>query len=358
MQRALVLARRGRGRTAPNPIVGAVVVRNGECVGEGFHARAGEAHAEVVALREAGARARGATLYVTLEPCCHAGRTPPCAPAVVEAGVRRVVSAMEDPDPRVRGAGHRELREGGLEVAVGVEEATARRDNAEFVHRVSTGRAFGVLKAAITLDGRLAADGGDSRWITGPEARERAHELRDRYDAVLIGRGTLSSDDPRLDVRLAGERRNPRAVVVDSRLRTGADRVLYQRAKEGAQVLVATTDKAPDERVLELRALGVDVRVLPADEGGVSLPALFRELAATGSNSVLIEGGEAVLTSALRHGLVQRVHVFVAAKILGGSGGPRLVGDLGIDRVERAVQLDDVEWEAMGGDLFLTGSVR
>jgi diaminohydroxyphosphoribosylaminopyrimidine deaminase/5-amino-6-(5-phosphoribosylamino)uracil reductase len=358
LARALELAARARGRTSPNPLVGAVLVRGGRVVGEGWHARAGEPHAEVIALRDAGEAARGATLYVTLEPCAHRGRTGPCAPAIAAAGVARVVSAMEDPDPRVSGRGHELLRAAGVQVDVGAMAAEAARLNAEFLHRARTGRAFGVLKAAVTLDGRLAADGGDSRWITGERARERARELRDRYDAVLIGRGTLERDDPRLDVRLPGDRRDPVAVVVDSALSGPAERNLWNRAKSGAQVIVAATDRAPAEREAALRGDGVRVLRIAADPGGrVALPDLFARLAAEGLNSVMIEGGEALHTAALAAGLVQRAHVFVAPVILGGRGGPRLVGDLGFRTVASALRLRDVETEALGPDVLVTGTI-
>jgi diaminohydroxyphosphoribosylaminopyrimidine deaminase/5-amino-6-(5-phosphoribosylamino)uracil reductase len=358
MARALELARAGRGRTAPNPIVGAVIVREGRVVGEGSHERAGAAHAEAVALARAGEAARGATLYVTLEPCSHQGRTPPCAPAVIAAGVVRVVSALEDPDPRVRGAGHDALRRAGLRVDLGVGEGHARRDNAEYLHRVATSRCFGVLKAAVTLDGRLGADGGDSRWITGPEARLRAHELRDTYDAVLVGRGTLARDDPRLDVRLPRAGRDPVAVVVDSALSSPVDRHLWNRSKSGSQVIVAAVDAAPVDREQHLAGLGVQVlRTAPDRSGRVDLLELFRRLAERGLNSVMIEGGEAVHTAALGLGLVQRAHVFVAPAILGGAAGPRLVGDLGLHRVADAFRLADVEVERLGVDLLVSGRI-
>jgi diaminohydroxyphosphoribosylaminopyrimidine deaminase/5-amino-6-(5-phosphoribosylamino)uracil reductase len=357
MRRAQDLALQALGRTSPNPLVGAVLVRDEACVGEGFHARAGEPHAEVVALRHAGAAAMGATLYVTLEPCSHTGRTPPCVGAVVAAGVRRVVSAMEDPDPRVRGRGHAELRRSGVELAVGVGESAARRANAEFVHRVTTGRAFGVLKAAITLDGRLAADGGDARWITGAPARRRAHELRDRYDAVMIGRGTLEADDPELDVRLPGDRRDPWAVVLDAEARSSSSRRLFARAEKGARVLVATTDRASGDNVERLRRTGAEVAVLERDGSLVDLDDVLRVLAERGCNSVMMEGGQQVHTTALRRDLVRRAHLFVAPKILGGADGPRLVGDLGIGRVQDAIRLEDVEHEALGEDWLVTGLV-
>jgi diaminohydroxyphosphoribosylaminopyrimidine deaminase/5-amino-6-(5-phosphoribosylamino)uracil reductase len=358
MDRALALAGRARGRTSPNPLVGAVLVRDGTVVGEGHHERAGGPHAEVVALERAGGAARGATLYVTLEPCAHQGRTAPCAPAVTAAGVARVVSAMEDPDPRTAGAGHGVLRSAGVEVDVGVRADEARRLNEAYLHRVATGRVFGVLKAAVTLDGRLGADGGDSRWITGEEARRRVHVLRDTYDAVLVGRGTLERDDPALNVRLPDGGRPPVAVVVDSRLSAPPVRALWDRSKNGAQVIVAAVDGVSSEAVAAHRARGVDVLTTPPDPGGrVDLADLFRRLAARGLNSVMIEGGETVHTAALAAGLVGRAHVFVAPVILGGAAGPRLVGDLGVRRVAEAVRLEDVEVETLGPDVLITGRV-
>jgi diaminohydroxyphosphoribosylaminopyrimidine deaminase/5-amino-6-(5-phosphoribosylamino)uracil reductase len=359
MRMALDLATRGQGRTSPNPLVGAVIVKNGEVVGAGHHERAGRAHAEIVALEEAGARARGSTLYVNLEPCAHTGRTPPCAPAIAEAEVARVVSAMEDPDPRVRGAGHRRLTEAGVTVDVGVLNQEAERINEEFSHRVRTGRAFGILKAAVTLDGRLAADGGDARWITAAAARARAHELRARYDAVLIGRGTLDRDAPSLSVRISGAPRDPLAIVVDSKLTSDPNRKLWRRAKKGAQVIVAATDEAPEDHVRRFEALGVEVLRVPADaEGRVDLGELFRRLANRGVNSILIEGGETVHTAALKAGLVERAHVFIAPRFLGGREGPRLVGDLGLRKIAEAISLVDVKHEILDADVLVSGRLE
>ncbi|MFN8176579.1 MAG: bifunctional diaminohydroxyphosphoribosylaminopyrimidine deaminase/5-amino-6-(5-phosphoribosylamino)uracil reductase RibD [bacterium] len=356
MRAALDLAARARGRTSPNPMVGALVVRDGVVVGEGWHARAGAPHAEVVALAQAGEAARGATLYVTLEPCVHHGRTPPCAPVVRDAGVARVVVASEDPDPRVLGRGVAFLREAGLQVDMGVLDAEARLLNEAYLHRVRTGRAFGVLKAAVTLDGRLGADGGDSRWITGEAARARAHELRDAHDAVLVGRGTLERDDPALDVRLAGERRDPVAVVCDSRLAAPKERRLFRRAEAGAKVVVAAREDAPEDREAALRALGVDVLRVPAGgDGRVDLTRLFAELARRGLNSVLVEGGETMHTATLSAGLIGRAHVFVAPVLLGGRQGPRLVGDLGLRSVAAGLRLADVEHEILPPDVLISG---
>jgi diaminohydroxyphosphoribosylaminopyrimidine deaminase/5-amino-6-(5-phosphoribosylamino)uracil reductase len=311
------------------------------------------------ALLQAGGDAKGATLYVTLEPCAHQGRTPPCVSAILEAGVIRVVSAMEDPDPRVAGKGHAQLRAAGVAVAVGCLAKEAEDANAEYLHRVRTGRVFGVLKAAITLDGRMGSDEGDSQWITGEAARARAHELRDRYDAVLIGRGTLEKDDPSLDVRIAGDRRNPVAVVLDSQLRAPLGRKLWERAKCGSQVLVATVVPPSLERAQQLVDCGVEVLSIPPDEGGrVDLEALFTTLAQRKMNSVLVEGGERVHTRMLARDLAQRAHIFIAPRILGGAGGPRLVGDLGIRRIDRSIRLEDTVVETLGEDLLVTGSIR
>lgn len=359
MRRALELALRAAGRTAPNPVVGAVIVRGDQVVGEGWHVRAGAPHAERVALDQAGDAARGAVMYVTLEPCAHVGRTPACAPAVAAAGITRVVAAMEDPDPRTRGRGFAVLRDAGVEVDRGVLESEARRANEAFVHRVRTGLPFGVLKAAVTLDGRLAADGGDSRWITGKEARTRAHELRDTYDAVLVGRGTLEADDPSLDVRIPGDRRDPVAVVVDTHLAcAGSQGRLLARAASGAHVVIAAGEDAPEDRVRELEGRGARVLRLPVDgEGRVELRALFSALAARGANSVMVEGGGKLHTACLAAGLIGRAHVFVAPTLLGGEGEPRWIGDLGTRRVADALRLRDVEHEILGEDLLVTGRV-
>jgi diaminohydroxyphosphoribosylaminopyrimidine deaminase/5-amino-6-(5-phosphoribosylamino)uracil reductase len=356
MRAALDLAARARGRTSPNPMVGAVVVRDGRVVGRGWHERAGAPHAEIVALAEAGEAARGATLYVTLEPCVHEGRTPPCAPVVLASGVARVVVASGDPDPRASGRGIAFLREAGVPVDVGVLEGEARRLNEAYLHRVRTGRSFGVLKAAVTLDGRLGADGGDSRWITGEAARARAHELRDVHDAVLIGRGTLEKDDPSLDVRLPGDRRHPVAAVCDSNLAVPAERRLYERAAKGARVLVFARDDAPAEREAALAARGVEVaRVAPDERGRVDLRAVFAELARRGLDSAMVEGGEAMHTAALRAGLIGRAYVFVAPALLGGCHGPRLVGDLGRRAIADALRLVDPEVEVLPPDVLVTG---
>jgi diaminohydroxyphosphoribosylaminopyrimidine deaminase/5-amino-6-(5-phosphoribosylamino)uracil reductase len=268
------------------------------------------------------------------------------------------VIATEDPDSRVVGRGLRQLAAAGVEVTSGVLADQARSLNAEYFHRVRTGRAFAVMKAAVTLDGRLGADGGDSRWITGPEARKRAHELRDRYDAVLVGRGTLERDDPLLTVRGVANGRDPVAVVALSELTSPSPRRLWERAKSGAQVIVAAIDGEDGNVWRQWVDLGVEILTLGAAEGKrVRLEDLLRALAGRGLNSVLIEGGEKIHTSCLKAGVVDRAHVFVSPCILGGTQGPRLVGDLGLRRVADAFTLTDPEVEVLGRDLLLTGEV-
>ncbi len=349
MDEALRLARRGLGRTSPNPAVGAVVVRSGKIVGRGFHRRAGGPHAEVFALREAGKLAKGATLYVTLEPCSHFGRTPPCADGVLAAGIRRVVVGTVDPNPRVRGRGIARLRRSGVRVDVGEREAESREVIADFTKRVTTGLPLVVLKLAATLDGRIATAGGDSRWVTGPAARRRVHEMRNRYDAVVVGSETVLADDPELSCRLRGGR-DPLRVVLDGRLRVPATARVYR--KDGDRTLVYTrADRgAAADR---LRRLGVVVRRGGGDRAG-SLRRVLADLGAEGVQSVLVEGGGRVAARALREGLVDRLELFLAPKILGGDGRSA-VGALGLSRMAAALEVEDLRAEWLGPDLLLSG---
>lgn len=350
MRLALDLARQGEGRTSPNPTVGAVAVRDGVVVGRGFHAQAGGPHAEVGAFDEAGDRAAGATLYVTLEPCSHHGRTPPCADLILSRGISRVVCAMVDPDPRVSGRGIERLRKAGVEVTVGVLEAEARRLNAFYVKHRTTGLPFVILKLAQSLDGRIATASGDSRWITGEAARDRAHLLRSRVDAVLVGVGTVIADDPRLTVRrVAG--RDPARVVVDSALRIPG----MARAFGPGRTIVATTEGADEGRARKLRERGAEVWRLPSTAGRVDLRALMAELGRQGFLSVMIEGGAAVAASALKAGVVDQAQVFIAPRVIGAGLGA--VGDLGIERVAEGIRLTDVEVEHVGDDLLYIASV-
>ena len=350
MRLALALARRGEGTTSPNPTVGAVVVRDRTVIGQGFHERAGGPHAEVGALDEAGDRAAGATLYVTLEPCSHHGRTPPCADLILARGVCRVVCAMADPDPRVSGRGIERLRRAGVEVTVGVLEAEARRLNAFYVKHRTTGLPFVILKLAQSLDGRIATASGDSRWITGEAARGRAHLLRSRVDAVLVGVGTVLADDPLLTVRgVAG--RDPARIVVDSALRTPAS----ARVLGPGRAIVATTEGADEGRARKLRERGAEVWRLPSAEGRVDLRALMAELGRQGFLSVMVEGGAAVAASALKAGLVDQAQVFIAPRVIGAGLGA--IGDLRVEKVAEGLRLTDVEIERVGDDLLYMARV-
>lgn len=315
MKRALDLARRGLGRTSPNPMVGAVLVNEGKEVGSGWHAGPGQPHAEIIALSKAGAASRGATLYASLEPCVHHGRTPPCTEAVIEAGVGRVVATGEDPDPKVSGRGLEALVAAGLRVSTGVREKQARNLNAAyFVHRL-LGRPFVTYKAALSLDGRMAAADRSSRWLTGPEARRDVHRLRAISDAICVGISTVLADDPALTVREVRKHKAPLRVVVDSSARTPADANVMSAE---APTLIATTEAAPKAKVVELRASGADVVVLPSESGKVSIPVLLELLAKRGVLHLMLEGGGILGGAFAAAGLVDRYVLYLAPKLLGG----------------------------------------
>jgi diaminohydroxyphosphoribosylaminopyrimidine deaminase/5-amino-6-(5-phosphoribosylamino)uracil reductase len=356
MARALALAARGLGRTFPNPPVGAVLVRDGRVIGEGFHHRAGKPHAEIEALRALRGRAHGATLYVTLEPCTHHGRTPPCVDALLPLGLRRVVVAMPDPNPRVRGRGIARLRRAGVRVDVGIGADEARVLTAGYAMRVRAGRPLVTRKKlAATLDGRIAAAGGDARWITGPAARAWVHRLRDQVDAVLVGRGTAQADDPRLTCRLPGGRDPLRIVLSGARLALPARaRVL---ARGGPATWVVAPANAARDRVAALRRRGIEVLLLPARRGRVPFASVLRTLGERGITSLLMEGGGTVAGEALRARTVDRLVLFVAPALLGGDG-VAAVGALGIARVARAVRVERLAVARIGADLVLEGRLR
>ncbi|MEW6725742.1 MAG: bifunctional diaminohydroxyphosphoribosylaminopyrimidine deaminase/5-amino-6-(5-phosphoribosylamino)uracil reductase RibD [Bacillota bacterium] len=356
MRLALELAAQARGRTSPNPLVGAVLVRDGAIIGKGYHTRAGMPHAEIEALRDAGGEARGATLYVTLEPCCHTGRTGPCTEAIVAAGVKRVVAAMRDPNPLVSGRGLARLREAGVEVREGVLEEEARRLNEFFIKYITTRTPFVTLKTAMSLDGKIATRTGDSRWVTGEESRRYVHELRDIYDVILVGVGTVLKDDPSLTTRLPEGGRDPVRVILDSRGRTPAGaRVLKQES--GAATVIAVTGAAPEENVAALAEAGAQILVCGPGPL-VDLQTLLRALAERELTSVLVEGGSRVNASFLAAGLVDKVVWFIAPKIVAGETAPGPVGGEGIARMAEALELQDITVRRFAHDLCLEGYLK
>lgn len=350
MARALTLAARGRGRTAPNPMVGAVIVRDGAVLAEGWHHAPGTAHAEVDALDQLGGRAPGATMYVNLEPCCHFGRTPPCTDALLASGVRRVVVAMVDPDPRVSGRGLAILRESGLEVEVGLLEDEARLLNAPYLSAAERHRPFVVLKAAASLDGRIASGWGESRWITSGAARALGHHLRDQHDAILVGANTLSADDPALTTRVEGGR-DALPVVLDGRLRCPPGARLFESRRRPLILTGQDTLAAPEARA-RAGALPADVVGLPRDATGrLDLAEALSELLRRGVHSVLVEGGGEVHRSFLDARLVDRVELFLAPCVL--AGGPGWVGG-GPYPLAGAARFRVLATASLGDDIQLT----
>ena len=347
MALALSLGRRGQGRVWPNPAVGCVIVREGRILGRGWTAEGGRPHAETRALAQAGAAARGATAYVTLEPCAHHGKTPPCAEALVDAGVARVVVATGDPDPRVAGRGLEILRAAGIEVATGVLEAEARADHAGFLKRVTEGRPHVTLKLALTLDGRIATATGESQWITGPEARRAVHMMRARADAVMVGAGTVRADDPALTVRGLGVTRQPVRVVVSRRMSIPADCTLARTARE-VPVWMCHGPKAQPEDWI---AAGAESLPCTVEHGQVEVGSLLSALAGRGLTRVFCEGGGALAASLLAAEAVDELAVFSAGLAIGAEGTPGL-GVMGVGRLAEAPRFRLAEQRRVGADLF------
>lgn len=351
---ALELAEKGRGYTSPNPMVGAVIVKNGQIVGQGWHQAAGGAHAEVNAIADAGGRTSGAAMYVTLEPCNHQGRTPPCTEAILAAGINRVVCAMADPNPDVAGGGAAYLAENGVNVEIGTCGERAKRLNECFIKYTATHRPFVVLKCAATLDGKIAAKSGDSKWVTGEAARKHVHQLRHWLDAILVGIGTVQADDPSLTVRLAdGSGRDPIRVILDTRLSIPEDaRVLQQTSS--AETIIAAGKHADPEKAARLRQAGTRVLQLPAGDNGVDIAALMETLGGMGITGVLVEGGSRVSGAFLSARLVDKICFFYAPKILGGDGVPICSGP-GPRFMSEAMAVADIRISHFDRDFLLEG---
>ena len=356
MTRALQLAARGRGCVEPNPLVGCVIVRGEQIVGEGFHARFGGPHAEVEALRTAGELARGGTLYVTLEPCCHFGKTPPCTDTVIAAGIARVVAAQRDPFAAVAGAGLRQLQAAGIQVDVGAGEEETRTLNAPYLKLLATGRPWVIAKWAMTLDGKLATRTGDSHWISNEASRAVVHELRGRVDAIIVGRGTVECDDPLLTARPPGPRVATR-VVLDSRATLAQDSQLVRTAQQ-TPVLVAVSWEAASQDRERLAAAGCEVFVCDADTRAERLRQLLNELGRRRFTNVLVEGGAEVFGEFFAAREVDEVHVFVAPKIAGGKESASSIGGWGVEKIADAPRLIGAQVRELDGDVYVSGRIN
>ena len=348
MQRCIELARHALGRTAPNPLVGAVIVKDGQIIGEGFHPGAGNPHAEVFALREAGDLALGATIYVNLEPCNHYGRTPPCSEALIEARVAKVVVGMVDPDPRVSGGGIAKLQQAGIEVVVGVEEEACRQLNEAFIHRILYQRPFGILKYAMTLDGKIATTTGHSAWITSTDARHTVHQLRAACDAVIVGGNTVRLDNPKLTSHQTYSH-NPLRVVMSRNLDLPRDAYLWETTDAPTLVLTEANFSPNFQQMLLKKNVEV-VELTPLTPAKVMEYLYQRNLL-----SVLWECGGTLAASAIAQGAVQKVLAFIAPKIVGGKTAPSPVGDLGLAMMTEAITLERITWRSVGSDCMLEG---
>jgi len=357
MRRALDLARKAEGRTRPNPAVGAVIVKNGEIIGEGYHRRAGEPHAEIHAIREAGDRVAGSELYVTLEPCSHHGRTGPCTEAILAAGIEKVFVGTGDPNPQVCGRGIARLQNAGVSVCVGVLEEECRRLIAPFAKHILTGSPLVTLKSAVTLDGKIATSTGDSQWISGESSRLYVHTLRNKVDGIIVGIGTVLADNPRLTTRLPEGGRNALRIIVDSHLRIPEDAAVLE-CHANSQALVATTPQADPGKMERLKNKGVEVLVVPVVLGRVNLRVLMSLLGERGLQNLILEGGATINRSFLQEGLVDRAMFFVAPLLLGGDDGPGPFSGAGVARLSEAWRLKDVRITQFDDDVLFEGEVH
>ncbi len=358
MRKALNLARRGIGSTSPNPMVGAVIVKGGKVVGEGYHHKAGEAHAEIVALEKAGQRARGGVMLVNLEPCCHTGKTPPCVNAVIKAGLKKVVVAMQDPNPLVNGRGIEMLRKAGIDVKVGLLEAEARVLNEAFITYVEKKRPFFIMKGAVSLDGKIATKIGESKWISNEESREYANQLRSVMDGIMVGINTVILDNPLLVPRVSKPKRYPVRIILDSKLRIPPSCEVAKTADK-FRTLVFTLADSRQDKESRLKGMGIEVvRVAPGENGRVSLQSVCRELWQREMTSVLIEGGAEINSSFLSEDLADKLVIFYAPKLIGGKNAPGFIGGKGIDFMKDACRIDVTSVRKMKEDICVEGYVH
>lgn len=352
MKMALELAKQGQGTTGPNPMVGAVIVKDGKVIGEGYHRKAGEEHAEIIALQKAGETAKGATLYVTLEPCCHVGKTGPCTEAIISAKIHRVVVGMEDPNEKVNGRGIRELKRLGIEVEVGVCDRECRELNEFFIFWIKQGLPFVILKTASTLDGKIATFKGESKWITSQESRDEVTALREKVDAILIGIGTVAADNPTLTIA-SKHRPNPLRVIVDSKLRI-SPRAKILKVDDRCKTMVVTTRKSNLKKRKALERKGVEVLIVPDKKRRVSLVSLLKLLGKRGILSVLVEGGAEVNASFVKEKLAHKIYNFVAPQIL-GDDALGAYSDLGLGSLDQAIRIKDIKIQSLGKDFLVQG---
>jgi diaminohydroxyphosphoribosylaminopyrimidine deaminase/5-amino-6-(5-phosphoribosylamino)uracil reductase len=358
MTMALAQAEQGVGYTSPNPMVGAVVVKDDRVVGRGYHKAAGSAHAEVNAIDDAGEKARGATLYVTLEPCNHTGRTPPCTEKIISAGIRRVVVAMADPNPGVAGGGNEYLASRGIEIKCGVLEEAARRLNESFIKHVVTGLPFVTLKCAATLDGRLATSTGDAKWITGPRSRQFVHQVRHEVDAIMVGLGTVIADDPQLTTRLDDKTgRNPKRIILDTRLAIPDTAKVLRPVADSDTIIVVGPGVSTEKKALLTRK-GAAILEMPLKQGRIDLAPLMKRLGELNITSLLVEGGGRVLASALADGIADKILFFYAPKILGGDDGVPICRGIGAPQISDAVSITNIRVHRFDDDVMIEGYIK
>lgn len=358
MERALELAQKGVGYTNPNPLVGAVIVKDGKIIGEGYHEVYGGNHAEVNAFKNATEDVKGATMYVTLEPCAHYGKTPPCVNAIVEKGIKKVVVSLGDPNPEVEGRGIKFLRDNGIEVVTGVLEKESRRINEIFLKYITTKLPFCILKTAMTLDGKIATRTGDSKWITNEESRKYVHKLRHRVAAIMVGIGTVLQDNPYLNTRLESIKgSDPIRVIVDTYAKIPIEANVLN-SQSNARTIIASTELAPKEKFRKLEGKGAEIIVTPLKDGRVDLNHLIKSLGERKIDSVLIEGGSELNYSAVEAGIVDKVNAFIAPKFIGGGQTKTPIGGLGRTLMKDAILLKNISVHRFGNDIMIEGYLK